>query len=30
MKEAAEWAEKDGIEVVMDRCILKEHAGLAG
>jgi predicted CoA-binding protein len=24
--EAAEWAEHDGIKVVMDRCILKEHA----
>lgn len=25
-EEAAEWAEADGIGVVMDRCILKEHA----
>ena len=25
-EEAAEWAEADGIKVVMDRCILKEHA----
>ena len=27
--EAAGWAEADGIGVVMDRCILKEHAALA-
>ncbi len=26
--EAAGWAEADGIGVVMDRCILKEHAAL--
>jgi predicted CoA-binding protein len=25
-EEAAEWAEKDGIKVVMDRCILKDYA----
>jgi predicted CoA-binding protein len=25
-EEAAEWAEKDGIKVVMDRCIMKDHA----
>ncbi len=28
-EEAADWAEKDGIGVVMDRCMLKEHAALA-
>lgn len=28
-EEAAEWAENDGIGVVMDRCMLKEHAALA-
>ena len=27
--EAASWAEKDGIKVVMDRCILKDHAAAA-
>jgi predicted CoA-binding protein len=27
-EEAAGWAEADGIGVVMDRCILKEHAAL--
>jgi predicted CoA-binding protein len=27
-EEAAEWAEKDGIGVVMDRCMLKEHSAL--
>jgi hypothetical protein len=27
--EAAGWAEADGIKVVMDRCILKEHAAWA-
>jgi predicted CoA-binding protein len=27
-EEAAEWAEKDGIKVVMDRCIMKDHAAL--
>lgn len=27
--EAAGWAEADGIGVVMDRCILKEHAALS-
>ncbi len=27
-EEAAEWAEKDGIGVVMDRCMLKERAAL--
>ena len=25
-EEAAEWAENDGIKVVMDRCIMKDHA----
>ena len=29
-EEAADWAEKDGIQVVMDRCILKEHAAHQG
>jgi predicted CoA-binding protein len=28
-EEAADWAEADGILVVMDRCIYKEHARLA-
>jgi uncharacterized protein len=28
-EEAAQWAENDGIKVVMDRCILKEHSQLA-
>jgi predicted CoA-binding protein len=28
-EEAAEWAEHDGIKVVMDRCILKDHAAAA-
>ena len=28
-EEAAEWAEADGIKVVMDRCILKDHAARA-
>jgi predicted CoA-binding protein len=28
-EEAAGWAEKDGIKVVMDRCILKERAAAA-
>jgi predicted CoA-binding protein len=28
-EEAARWAEADGILVVMDRCIYKEHAHLA-
>jgi predicted CoA-binding protein len=28
-EEAVEWAEADGILVVMDRCIYKEHARLA-
>jgi predicted CoA-binding protein len=28
-EEAAEWAEADGIKVVMDRCILKDHAAAA-
>ena len=28
-EEAADWAEKDGIQVVMDRCILKDHAAHA-
>jgi predicted CoA-binding protein len=28
-EEAAEWAEHDGIKVVMDRCILKEHSAAA-
>jgi predicted CoA-binding protein len=28
-EEAAEWAEADGIKVVMDRCILKDHAASA-
>ena len=27
--EAADWAQKDGIQVVMDRCLLKEHAARA-
>ncbi len=27
-EEAAGWAEADGINVVMDRCLLKEHAAL--
>ena len=27
-QEAAEWAEADGVKVVMDRCILKDHAAL--
>lgn len=27
-QEAAEWAEADGIGVVMDHCMLKEHAAL--
>jgi predicted CoA-binding protein len=27
-EEAAEWAEAAGVHVVMDRCILKEHAAL--
>lgn len=25
-EEAAEWADKDGVKVVMDRCIMKDHA----
>lgn len=29
-EEAAEWAEKDGIKVVMDRCIMVDHAAFAG
>jgi predicted CoA-binding protein len=29
-EEAADWAEKDGMKVVMDRCILKEHAARQG
>jgi predicted CoA-binding protein len=28
-EEAAAWAEADGIKVVMDRCILKDHAAAA-
>ncbi len=28
-EEAAGWAEHDGIKVVMDRCILKEHSAAA-
>ena len=28
-EEAAEWAEADGIKVVMDRCIVKDHAAAA-
>ncbi len=28
-EEAASWAEKDGVKVVMDRCILKDHAAAA-
>lgn len=27
-EEAAEWAEKDGVKVVMDRCIMVDHAAL--
>src|ERR1700761_8233395 len=27
--EAVQWAEADGVQVVMDRCIYKEHARLA-
>jgi predicted CoA-binding protein len=27
-EEAAAWAENDGVKVVMDRCILKDHAAL--
>ncbi len=29
-EEAAEWAEKDGVKVVMDRCIMIDHSALAG
>jgi predicted CoA-binding protein len=28
-EEAVQWAEADGVQVVMDRCIYKEHARLA-
>ena len=28
-EEAVEWAQADGIKVVMDRCILKDHAAAA-
>ncbi len=27
-EEAADWAEKDGVKVVMDRCIMVDHAAL--
>lgn len=27
-EEAVSWAEADGVQVVMDRCILKEHAAI--
>ena len=29
-EEAAEWAEKDGVKVVMDRCIMIDHSAQAG
>ena len=27
-EEAAGWAENDGVKVVMDRCIMKDHAAM--